>query len=415
MRLGDVANESALPHGKPLEGVRVLSMELLQALPFCTQLLGRLGADVVKIERPGGGDVGRQLLPTMADPDGRPVGNTFLRNNLCKRSIVVDVKSPEGRDLVLRMLPNFDVFAENLRPGAAENLGLGWEEVHQAAPRTVYLSISGFGASDASPYRTWPAYADIAEAMTGIYEMKRVPGRPPVTVPMGGVGDIGSALFSAVGILSALRQRERTGRGQFIDVAMMDVMVAVTDIVTNLWSMGMPEGRIGPQFMHGFEAADGWFVIHVNFENEFARMADVVGHPEWLTDERLSTRPGWNEHLDAVIRPGIEGWAAGRTRAQACAELAAQGVAAAPCLRAPEVAADPHVAARDMLVEIERTDGVAQPVLVPGNPLKMSDVAVGPDRRIPWLGEHTDEVLAAELGLTASELAGLRAAGTIGS
>lgn len=413
MRLGEIRNPQAVEHGQPLAGVRVLALEQLQALPFGTQLLARLGADVVKIERPDTGDSGRGSLPAMTDPDGRRVGATFIRNNLGKRSVAIDIKQPAGRDLVLRLARRFDVVAENFRPGVLDRLGLGWADVHAAHPRGIYLSLSGFGSSQPSPYRDRPAYAPVPEAMSGIYEMKRAEGAPPVPVPLGGVGDIGTGLFGVIGVLAALRHRELTGRGQHVDVAMFDCMLAITDIVTNFWSMGLGEGQLGPQIMHGFRAADGWFIAIVLREYEFERLARCIGRPEWLTDPRLATRPGWVDHLDTVIRPGLEGWAAGRTREQACAELGAAGVATAPCLRAGEVVADPHVAAHDMLVEIERTDGVAEPVLVPGNPIKLSDAAVGPERRMPWLGEHSDEVLTGELGLSGDELARLRETGVV--
>ena len=193
---------------------------------------------------------------------------------------------------------------------------------------------------------------------------------------------------------------------------MFDCMVAFTDLVTNFWSMGIAEGQLAPQIMHGFRAGDGWFVLICFREYEFARLADAIGHPEWH-DDRASPPAGWIDHLEDVLRPGIEGWASTRTRMQACAELGAAGVAAAPCLRAGEVVADPHIAARDMLVEMERTDGVAQPVLIPGNPVRLSDMAIGPERRPPWVGEHTEEVLGGELGLSATELGDLRQAGVI--
>jgi crotonobetainyl-CoA:carnitine CoA-transferase CaiB-like acyl-CoA transferase len=414
VRTGEVRNRAALGWGKPLEGIRVLAVEQLVAMPFGTQLLARLGADVVKVERPGTGESGRLSLPAMTDPDGRRAGATFLRSNLSKRSVAVDVADPRGSDLVLALAPRFDVLAQNFRPGVLDRLGLGYEAVHAVAPRLVYASVTGFGTSPDSPYRDWPAYAPMAEAMSGIYEMKREGGRPPVPVPLGGVGDIGSSLFAVIGILAALAQRERTGRGQHVDVAMLDAMVAITDIVTNFWSMGLGEGHLGPQIMHGFRAQDGWFMLMVIREPEFARLAHAVGRPEWLEDPRLSTRTGWVAHVEDVIRPGVEGWAASRGRAETCAELARHGVAAAPCLRAAEVAADPHVLAHDMLVEVERTDGVEQPVLVPGNPIRMTDMAVGPTRPPPRVGEHTDEVLGGELGLGPAELAALRADGVIG-
>ncbi len=413
MRLGEVANEDATEFGRPLDGIRVLALEQMQALPFATQLLARLGADVVKVEHPRGGDSGRGSLPAMTDPEGRSVGATFLRNNLDKRSIAIDLKNPEGRQLVLDFAPHFDVVAENSKAGAMDRLGLGWDEIHAAAPRTIYLSVNGFGSSG-SPYDRWPAYAPIAEAMSGIYEFKRQGDNPPVVAPVGGLGDIGSALFATVGVLAALRQREATDRGQRVDVAMLDAMVAMCDLVPNFWSMGLRNGQLGPLIMHGFQAADGWFIIQVGREPQFAALVEAIGHPEWAHDERFADRQGWIDHLDEVLRPAIEGWASTRTKVEACDALAAIGVAAGPCFSDDEVVVDEHLAARNMLVEVPRTDGVEQPILVPGNPIKLGDMAEGPETRVPWLGEHTDAVLGEILGLDGERLAALRAAGAIG-
>ena len=241
--------------------------------------------------------------------------------------------------------------------------------------------------------------------MSGIYEYKREQGEPPVTVPAGALGDIGSAMFGVIGVLAALRQRDLTGEGQHVDVAMLDAMVAMTDIVTNFWSMGMRPDGLGPLLiMDGFEASDGWFILQVGREKQFAELAQVIGHPEWLDDPRLATRRGWREHLDEVIRVDVESWAADKTQAEVCAILGAAGIAAGPSLSAPQVIADPHVQARHMLVSIPRTDDVAEPVLVPGNPVKLSKMVDGGDTRVPWHGEHTREVLASELGLSESEL-----------
>ena len=412
MRLGDVGNEGAAHYGKPLDGVRVLAIEQLQALPFGTQLLARLGADVVKVERPQG-ESGRGALPAMTDPGGRRVGATFLRNNLNKRSVAIDLTRAEGVDLVLRLAPRFDVLAENFRPGVLDRMGLGYDAVRAVAPKCIYCSVTGFGTSVATPYRDWPAYAPVPEAMSGIYDMKQVDDQPPVVAPLGGAGDIGSSLYAVIGVMAALRQRDRTGLGQHVDIAMLDCMVAFTDIVTNFWSMGIEEGRLAPQIMHSFRAADGWFVLICFREYEFARLAGAIGRPEWRDDPRLATRQGWIDHMEDVLRPGIEGWASSRTRMQVCQELGHAGVAAAPCLRAGEVVADPHVAARDMLVEMPRTDGVEQPVLIPGNPVRLSGMAIGPDVRPPWLGEHTDAVLCDELGLSSADVARLRSTGVI--
>ena len=414
MQLGDVIHGELAGNGKPLDGVRILSLEQMQAMPFATQLMARLGADVVKIEHPVHGDLGRSSLPAMTGPDGRRVGATFLRNNLGKRSIGIDLRSPAGRDLVLRLAPRFDVVCENFKAGSLRKLGLGYDDVAAVHPAVVYVSISGFGNTTESPYGSWPAYAAVAEAMSGLYEWKRPEGQPPNVVPAGALGDIATGMFGAVGLLAALRHRDRTGVGQYVDVAMFDAMLAFADVVTNFWSMGERSGQgDGPELiLDGFPAADGWFIIQVGREHEFERLAKLVGRPEWVTDERFATRAGWRTHIDA-IREGVASWTADKTSVAACHELAAAGIAAGPVFSAEQVLADPHVANRNMIVEVERNDGVPTPIAVPGNPVKMSAVAEGPETRPPWLSEHTAGVLADELGLTESELKALRADGVI--
>jgi crotonobetainyl-CoA:carnitine CoA-transferase CaiB-like acyl-CoA transferase len=419
MKLGDTVNPEAAHWGKPLAGVRILSLEQMQALPFATQLLARLGAEVIKIEAPGTGDLGRTSMPAMADPEGRSVGATFLRNNLNKRSVVINLKEARGRDLVLNLAPRFDVVAENFRAGAAERLGLAYDDIAGVHPAVVYLSISGFGRSvphgtPASPYDGWPALASMVEAMSGAYEFKRPPDQPPVGSPMGGLGDIVTALFAVIGIQAGLRQRDRTGRGQQIDVAMLDAMVAVLDVVPNFWSMGMPMGTPWPGILNGFRAADGWFMLQVLRVHQWPDLALAIARPDWVDDPRFATTQGWLDHLDSLIRPAIEEWASTRSKHQACEELNRAGLVAGPSATDAEVVADPHLAQRHMLVEHPRSDGEAQPVLIPGLPIKFAEVSEGPETRVPWLGEHTDQVLSSELGLNQATLEDLRSDGVIG-
>ena len=413
MHLGDVANEGAAPYGKPLEGIRILAAEQMQALPFATQLLARLGAEVVKVEHPTMGDSGRGSSPFLIDPEGRKVGATFLRNNFNKRSVGIDLKDPAGRELFLDLAGGFDVVAENFKAGTLERFGLGYAAIAERHPRVVHVSLSGFGSE--SPYQDFPAYASIVEAMSGIYAYK-TPDGPPTTIPVGALGDISTALFATVGILAALRHRDRTGEGQHIDVAMLDSMVAMTDLVMNLWSLGArPDGDTPLGLIcEGFRCSDGYVVMQVVREHQFTKLADLIGKPEWHDDPRFADRYGWEPHLDEVIRPAIEAWSSTRTRDEAARELAAAGIAAGPSQTPAEIIDDPHVAQHHMAVRMDRPDGVDEPVLVPGNPIKMSKVAEGPETRVPWLGEHTDEVLAAELGLTPDRLAALRESGTIG-
>jgi formyl-CoA transferase len=413
VRTEETATEEALNRGRPLEGVRVLALEQMQALPFATQLLARLGAEVVKVESPDGGDSGRLANPAMADPQGRHVGATYLRNNLNKRSISVNLKDPRGRQLILDLAPNFDVFAENFKGGSLERLGLGYDAIRAVNERVIYISVSGFGNDKSSPYRDWPAYAPVVEAMSGLYEIKRRNGEAPRLAPGGSLGDLGTSLFATVGVIAALYQRDRTGVGQQLDVAMFDSTVAMTDIITNYWSLGMPGGIDPPIIMHGFQASDGWFILQVGRVQQFAALARLLDHPEWIDDSRLSNRQGWYDHMDSIIRPAIEKWASDKTKLESCTIMGAAGLAAGPCFRDDEVVTDPHLIARDMLVEMERPDGVAQPVIFPNNPIRMSGVPDGPTRRVPWFAEHTDDVLQADLGLNQETLHELREAGVI--
>lgn len=419
MRLGDTANDDAARYGKPLDGIRVLAAEQMQALPFATQLLARLGAEVVKVEHPVHGESGRGSSPAMTDPHGRKVGATYLRNNLDKTSVGIDLKAPEGRELFLAMVPGFDVIGENFKPGTMDRMGLGYEAISAVHPRAIYVSISGFGNGfagiDPSPYTSWPAYASVVEAMSGIYEYKSGPSSPPTTIPMGAVGDISSALFGTIGVLAALRHRDRTGEGQHVDIAMLDAMIAMSDVVMNFWSLGVrpdPENALAV-ICEGFRASDGYVVVQVGREEQFFKLGELIGRPGWRTDPRFATRDGWMPNLDAEIRPAIEAWLVGRTKLQAAHELSSVGIVAGPSNSAADLIADPHVAARHMIVEMPRSDDGADPVLIPGNPIKLSKVAEGPETRVPWVGEHTDEVLRRELGLDDADLAKLRDAGVI--
>lgn len=415
MQLGAVENAGATGFGKPLGNIRVLAVEQMQAMPFATQLLARLGADVVKVEDPVRGESGRGSTPYMVDPVGRRIGATFVRNNLSKRTVGIDVRSPAGRDLVLQLAARMDVFCENYKAGAMDALGLGYDDLARVNERLVYASVSGFGHGD-TPYAGRPAYAPIVEAMSGGYEYRPDRSAPPVVAPLGATGDIAAALFATVGILAALMHRERTGVGQLVDVAMLDSMIAMTDLVTNFWSMGLgaETGTLRPHLiLEAFAATDGWFVMQVGREHQFARLAETIGRPEWLGDPRLAERRGWVEHMEDLIRPAVEAWSADRTRSEVCDVLSAAGIAVGPCATPAEVIADPHVARRHMLVELDAGDG-HPPVVVPGNPVKLSRMADGPDRRLPRHNEHTDEVLGTELGLDAATLKALREEGVIG-
>ncbi|MDV8071026.1 CaiB/BaiF CoA-transferase family protein [Rhodococcus sp. IEGM 1366] len=403
---------------RPLEGVRVLAVEQMQALPYATQMLARLGAEVVKVE-PLHGESGRSAQPSVTDEAGRPAGATFLRNNLGKRSIAIDLKSEQGRELLLRLAESFDVFAENLGPGRADRYGLSYETLAARNSRLIYLSVTGFGKEPAdSPYSEWPAYACVAEAMTGIYEYSRRPNQPPVINPVGGLGDTGTGLFGVIGVLAALRHRETTGLGQLVDIAMYDSMLSICDLPANYWSMGMrnePDTELRvPYLLKSFRSKDGWCVLQVSRPHQFKRLAQLLGHDDWISDDRFAHGYGWYDHWTDEIQPALENWAAGRTTTEAAAALAGASITAAPCFTADQVVSDTHARRRNMLIEIPRTDGVNDPVIVAGNAVKLSAVPDQIEPRPPLLGEHTVEVLADALGLEAAEIADLTAAGILG-
>jgi formyl-CoA transferase len=415
MRIGEVANTERGAWGQPLEGIRILAVEQMQALPYATRLLSHLGAEVVKIEPPGRGETGRASQPSLEDEDGRRVGATYLRNNLNKKSITLDLKTDEGRALFGELVGHFDVVAENFTAGALERLGLDYDTLAHDHPGLIYVSISGFGRLADSPYRLWPAYAPAVEAMAGLYEPTRRPGEPPPVVVAGALGDNGAALFATIGILAALAHRARTGLGQHVDISMYDSMLALADMIPQLHSMGAPPewataGSIG--IVAGFAARDGHFVVSIVREHHFEKLARLIGHPEWTSDPRFATRQDWARAIPDIVRPAIEDWARDMTRLEACEALAREGIAAGPSQLAADIIDDPHVAARHMLIEVPRTDG-ERDMLVVGNPVKLSRAQEGPVSSFPRLGEHTDEVLGEELGLSAERLASLRERGVI--
>lgn len=399
----------------PLSGITVLAAEQMHSLPHATQLLALMGAQVIKVEPPAG-EAGRSGRPTVTDVDGRSTGSTFVRNNLAKTSVVVDLKKPEGRDLFLRLAATVDVVAENFRPGTADKLGIGYGDVRAVHPAVVYLSVSGFGnaVDPPSPYREWAAYAPIVEGMAGLYAYGHDAHEPPRPASAGALGDTAPGLYAVIGTLVALREADRTGTGCHVDVSMYDSMIAVADVVHPA-SVGVEPARAldGIGILHAFRARDGWFTVEVVREPHFPRFAEAVGHPEWVGDERLATRSGWSAHMDDIIRPAVEGWAADRTKLEAATLLAERGVAAGPVNTAADIVADPHVEQRSFIHEADTPE---HHVRVVGNPITFRGPQrrPGPDGlRWPTLGEGTDRVLRERLDLDDATIDELRARGVI--
>jgi formyl-CoA transferase len=251
----------------------------------------------------------------------------------------------------------------------------------------------------------------VAEGMAGLYDFKRAPGTAPIVSPLGAVGDTGSAVFAVIGVLAALRHRDATGEGQYVDIAMYDAMCAFNDAGISYWSMGLKDPGLAPLINHSFRAGDGFFIIQCARPHMFHAIARLVGKPEWIDDPRLAGPQDWFNRIDDTISPALEAWAANLTRREACEALSAVGVAAGPVNNPGDVIDDPHIRDRNMIVSMDRADGVPDPIMFPGNPVKLSKTAEGPETRVPWIGEHTEEILRDELGLDDAEIARLAAAG----
>jgi crotonobetainyl-CoA:carnitine CoA-transferase CaiB-like acyl-CoA transferase len=397
---------------RPLAGVRVLALEQYQSLPFATSILARLGAEVIKVELPPTGEMSRVSTPGLTDAGGRYHSGTFLRNNHNKRSLAIDWRTPEGGELVKRAAARCDVFAENFRPGALGKYGLSYEQLAETAPRLIYASISGFGQDPGTPYFSRPAFATVVEAMSGFYSTASRSDDPPQVGSAGPLGDTVSGLYAAIGILAALRSRDLTGVGQHLDIAMLDCMLGIQDFGLSQWCLRHEGGSIG--IVHAFRAADGWFVLNVNRHHQFAKLAHVIGRPEWASDPSLNSAQDWVERMDDVIRPGIEAWSADRTRSLVCDVLTEEGLAAGPLLTFDELGRDPHPALRHMLIDsgLKTRDG--SPFLFPGDPIKLRPQPRRPDAFPPPLGRDGPSLLA-ELGLAEKEIEALRRAGIISS
>jgi crotonobetainyl-CoA:carnitine CoA-transferase CaiB-like acyl-CoA transferase len=385
------------PASGPLDGLRVLDFTQMLAGPYCTMVLADLAADVVKIEPPGG-DLTRRLGPYLSGDDGSEYGGYFQSVNRNKRSVVLDLKSDAGRAAALALASDADVLVENFRPGVMARLGLGWPALHDANPRLVYASISGFGDPDLgeSPYGGWPAFDLTAQAMGGLMGITGPADGPPMKAGPG-VGDIFPGALATVGILAAVRVAERGGGGQRVDVGMVDSVLALCERIVYQLSYGGespgPEGNEHPLLCpYGvFRCRDGWIVLTAPSEPHWRRLAELIGRPELATDERYSSNPARVAHRGA-IDAAIEAWTTARTKSEIVAAVGGT-IPVAPVLTAREIFEHPHFRAREMLVEVEQP-GADRTVTIAGSPLKFSQTPAGVRRRAPTLGEHTAAVLA---------------------
>jgi crotonobetainyl-CoA:carnitine CoA-transferase CaiB-like acyl-CoA transferase len=400
----------------PLAGLKVLDFTQALAGPFCTQQLSDLGAEVVKVEALDGGDLTRRSGPFHeADPEHRYSGY-FQSVNRGKQSMAVDLKTAAGVELVKRLVPEFDVVVENFRVGVMERLGLAYETLAALNPKLVYCAIRGFGdpRTGVSPYVEWPAYDVVAQAMGGMMGITGLAGGQPIKIGPG-VGDTVPALYAALGIVSAVLHARETGRGQFLDVAMTDAILGVSERIVHQHSFGHltpgPEGNHHPFLLPFgvYPAADGFVALACPSDAFFRSLCAALGAPEVLDDPDFATSKARAGNREAVIAR-ISELTARLTKAELQARLG--GVAPfGPVLDIAEIAADEHFAARNMLAPIE-LPGVPEPLRIAGQPIKFAGTPAGVRRRGPELGEHTASVLR-QHGATEDDIARWRRAGAI--
>lgn len=381
----------------PLSGITVLAIENFLSGPYGSMILGDFGAEVVKVEPPEG-DGYRVATPNYTSEDGA-MSYAFLRVNRNKRSVVLDLKSSEGRETFLRLVEKADVVWENLRPGAMERLGLGWEVLRERNPRLVYATISGFGHGDVlppGPYMHLPAFDIVAQAMSGAMLRVGEEGDPPMYLGSP-IADQLAGMLAAFGVVLALRAVEISGEGQHVDTAMYDAMVAMNEqLIGHVSHFGqLPRRGLSPTSAPygAFRTSDGWVAIGIASDAIWRKFCTAIGRDDLANAPDLATGLSRAANQETVLRPMIEEWASDKTAHDVTLVLSSAGVPAGPVQDVSQLFDDPQVAVREMLIDVE--DPVVGTLTVAGNPIKISGSPRVPRRTAPQLG--ADQALIDEI------------------
>jgi len=393
-----------------LKSVRVIDLSRVLAGPFCTMLLADMGAEVIKVEEPGRGDDSRGYPPFL-----RGASAYFANLNRNKKSVILDLKKKEGKDLLRDLLKTADVLLENFKPGTMEKLGFGYDRIKEINPKLVYASISGFGQF--GPYKDRPGYDIIGQAMGGLMSTTGWPDSPPTRTGTA-MADILAGLNCSIGILAALKGRERTGVGERIDVALVDSVVSAMETIIQLCLVeGRIPGRIGNRYefiapYDSFAATDGWVVIGVGGEEVWKRFCKAIEREDLLKDPRFETnRDRVREY--APLKEIVTEWTSKRNAKDIISHLMSFSVPCAPIYNIEQIVNDPHIAqARGMIVDMDHPlEGTMKVVACP---IKFTEMKPSIRSTAPLHGEHTEEVLTGLLGLSKEEVARLREAGAVG-
>ena len=393
----------------PLEGIKVIDFSQILAGPFCTMLLADMGADVIKIEKPNGGDDTRRYGPPFIEGESA----AFLTLNRNKRSIVLDLKSEQGIGVVRGMLSDAEVMIHNFRPGVVDRMGLGYEQVRQINPAIVYCTVSGFGTT--GPYSQRAGFDLVAQGMSGLMSINGFPDAPPakIGVPM---ADLNTGMFCAYGVLTAYINRLTTGQGQHVDASLVESGIAYTLYESaTYFATGEVAGPLGSAHRmiapyQAFATEDGYINIGAANQNNWERMCRAVGREDLLDDKRFASNPERMVNIGALT-PIMEETFRTRTTSHWVKLLEDAGVPCGPIYDIEQVYADPHVQSRDMAVALEHPK--AGSIRNIGVAVKLSDTPGSVRTPAPLLGQHTDEVLA-QFGYADTDIAALRDSGALG-
>lgn len=393
---------------RALENLTVLDLTRVLAGPFCTMMLADMGADVIKIEMPGTGDDTRSYPPFRENKNGVRESLYFANINRNKRGVTLNLKTPEGKELFLRMVKSADVVIENYRPGVMDRLGLGYEELRQVNPRIIYAAVSGFGSY--GPYHLRPGYDILAQAMGGMMAITGPAGGGP-TRAGSALGDILGGLHVTIGILAAVNARAITGQGQQVDVSLMDSVIAATEnTALKYLESGQVPPRMGNRYAavspyDGFRCRDGVVIVACGNQKLFGKLCtEILEQPQLAADPRFADMTGRLEHQDD-LKELIEAWLADKTMAQAAEILLAHGIPAGPILDVSQILDDPHVKEREMFVRTEHP--TLGEVTVNGCAVKLMGTPAAVRAPAPALGQDNEAVFSA-LGLSPAELAALK-------
>jgi crotonobetainyl-CoA:carnitine CoA-transferase CaiB-like acyl-CoA transferase len=403
----------------PLSGIRVLDLSRILAGPSATQILGDLGADVIKVEKPGVGDDTRSWGPPFlpSEREGAHVGDSayFLSANRNKRSVTVDISRPEGVALLYELAARSDVLVENFKVGDLRRRGLGWADMEKVVPKLVYCSVTGFGQT--GPYASQAGYDFIVQGMGGLMSLTGEPDGAPMKVGVP-ISDIMAGMYATVSILAALRERDATGKGRHIDISLLDCQVAwLYNQASNYLVSGKPPARHGnahPNIVpyQTFRTADGHINLGVGNDRQFQRFCALIGQPELAEDPRFSRNALRLQNRQALLDILYPAFLKRRSN-EWITNCNAVGIPCGPINTLPEVLGDPHVRARGLVEEFQRSGHPDNPLRLVRSPIRIDGHDLGIRRMPPRLGEHTSEVLSEVLGYDTARIAQLNSEGIV--